>query len=193
MSTQVTWTGPVVLFTVAFPEGATGTANPNGSATITEFPAWQKNAGLLPKLSSLSWSNAFLEGLDVGTGAPAGGPDHESPTVLYKAFNGTSAVISPASEFMTVQHSLTAAGAWHYGVGSAVTELPKGFALQSIAVWSSGISASLDAWGEVMQQKYSAGASKIADLTATKLGYMTDRVRASTQRIGRSNPALPAL
>ena len=176
VTTRVAWNATAVLFTVAFPDGATGTANPNGSATITEFPAWQQGAGLLPKLGSLSWSATFLAGLDIGVGAPAGGYDHESPTVLFTAFNGTAAVFSAASEFMTVQHTRTAVGAWHYGVGSEVTELPSGFSYQSVFVVSgAGISAAIDAWGEVMQRKYSAGARKIADVTATKLGYMTDR------------------
>ena len=164
---------PALLFSITFPAGATGTSH-NTSMLSTEFPAIVAKAAKLPSLGSLCWSTAFCNSLTQGYGAPTGGKDHESATVLYNEFNSTSMVVSPASGFMTVQHTQTKAGAWAYGVGSEVDQLPKGHSYQTILVAADGgITAALDTWGALMQTKYST--TKIYDRSVSTLGYSTDR------------------
>ena len=89
-----------ILFEIAFPGGATGTcaACVNQTSTplaISEFPAFAKNGGRLPTLNNLVWTSTFCNGLEQGRGAPRGGKDKESPTVLYQTYNGTTVVFDP--------------------------------------------------------------------------------------------------
>lgn len=190
------FTATAVMFEITFPQGASGTnctvplplpasasasasasappPPPATPATSTAFPSWSPRKGKLPTLGSLSWSKTFLEGLSEGVGAPEPQADNESPTVLFKAHTGTTAVISPVNHFMTMSQASTAS-AWHYGVGSEVTSLPTGFVFQTLFYASgAGITAGVDAWGGAMKAVHNFTA-KMPDTTLTQLGYMTDR------------------
>ena len=69
------------------------------------------------------WSGTFCNSMSEGVGAPEPlGADHESPTVLFREFDDTAAVLSPASGFMTVGHTRAADKSWVYGIGGEVIE-----------------------------------------------------------------------
>eukprot|EP00729_Bicosta_minor_P007972 gene7972-15212_t len=155
-------------------DAATPTTVVTSFRLYDQFTATAVMKGKLPTLGSLSWSKTFLEGLSEGVGAPEPQADNESPTVLFKAHNGTTAVISPVNHFMTMSQASTAS-AWHYGVGSEVTSLPTGFVFQTLFYASgAGITAGVDAWGGAMKAVHNFTA-KMPDTRLTQLGYMTDR------------------
>lgn len=188
---------PAAMFAIAFPNGATGTAQPpppppspaspspslpaSASApaapkTSTAFPSWSRSKGKLPKLGSLSWSGTFVASLSEDVGAPRATDDNESPTVLYEAHNGTTAVFSAANNFMAMAQDSDSDGGstWQYGVSAEVLSLPAGFEFRTLFYADGGgITSGIDSWGNAMKALHNT--TKIADSTLNTLGYMTDR------------------
>jgi hypothetical protein len=64
-----------------------------------------------------------------------------------------SLVVSPMDNFKSAVH--TANGmAWETGVSSELEELPPGFEHRTMLVAGSGITATIDAWGQMLRKVY---------------------------------------
>lgn len=182
----------IVRFAYAFPGGLAGTAH-NASAsggggasysTISNFPAFGGPSGPLPHV--LTWSGSFAQpsnDIKDALGMTGG------PVVFYGAdVSGAAAVLSPLDRFLTASladdmggglgrcaSAPGGAGCFAAGVSATVTAVPPGFAQSWVlAAGGAGVQATVAGWGAALRAYYGDTATKLADVSLTRLSYQTD-------------------
>jgi len=100
-----------------------------------------------------------------------------APIVIFDESLDTTAVISPAYNFMAANQYFSQGDAClQYGVMGNVSSLPAGFTIQTIVSFSSnGINNAMMEWGDVLLNKYGKDRNGVEkDFTLNYLGYSTD-------------------
>jgi hypothetical protein len=138
--------------------------DPGDWPPVVAFPSF--TGGQLQTLGYITWQSRMVniewgtnitngphgtdEPLVNGTGLQ--GLSTNGPVVLFdEEFN--SLVVSPMDNFKSAVH--TANGmAWETGVSSELEELPPGFEHRTMLVAGSGITATIDAWGQMLRKVY---------------------------------------
>ena len=159
-----------LVFELHWPEGASCTGGSGAAGVVAGWPSLQlANAaerGFLA-IGGRQLEDCFAAGLDqlsqLPTGDGGGGP------VAVFARNGSTVVLSAASEFMSSAWAKVARGNTTLTAGTlgTVTSLPPGFRSLTIAMSAAGPTAGVVAVGRTLQKLYGKNA------TASRESYVT--------------------
>ena len=151
-----TWTSrPGVLFTQLIPASS---ANPSAFPRFSTFP-------ILPY--NLSFGGTWC-------GARFDLSGHEGPWVFFDAA-ATTAVLSPAANFMVAKLKMEPDGAIASGIDGTIATLPSGHHHSTLLVIDRGINRAFDTWGRMLTDiQGKQRPANDADVTLKYLGYWTD-------------------
>lgn len=97
------------------------------------------------------------------------------PVVLFDGFenggNNDAVVVSPATHFKGATMNVWA-DEWVVGLSGEITEVPRGFAHETIVHASKGVTATVAGFGALMQAAH--GTRKKPDVIVERIGYWTD-------------------
>ncbi len=183
----------VAVFSHSWPQGANGTAATDlgsfrqahlterdepmatGSKTVSScFPSLDTTGA--SAMGFVTFAGRFLEASREGAfrrelpgQGPAGGPfvvfGKESPDAL---------VFSAASNIMAASWGAEGSKQLCSGLMSTVTEVPKGYAMETMVYLGSGINGAVRGYGQALMQMHGTKRLTEADATLQYLGYSTD-------------------
>ena len=176
----------VVVFEVAFPDGANGTALPlpvpeAGGGVSTTFPSFLVEGASSLDRGYMCFEGQFIANTHIGqfwegTADIGTGEGNSGPMVVFERGMGASSVISSFSNFMTASTGFdTDSRAVSYGILGSVTQYPPGYSMATIIVGGTGINDAMMEWGDVLLNAY--GKTRDAayfDPTVSTLQYNTD-------------------
>ena len=191
-----------VIFGQRFPAGVKGTSSGNADDLVSGFPTFVVSEEDEPTGYShwISWywlnqssdpNNRRRKLLEAkGFDSPVSGKWREH-SLLYGGIGGSgvtavfnedasvTAVMSPFDTFMAASQSSLSPGVRSMGLMGNITEIPEGFAMQSIIYFGTGIQATIEGWGGTLLRAYnkpdlmSSGYVQ-SDISLSYLGYTTD-------------------
>jgi hypothetical protein len=178
--------------------------DPGAYPPVVAFPSF--TGGRLETLGYLTWQSRMLNaewGVNVTSG-PAGtneplingsglqGLSTSGPVVLYDSDSEqfSTLVVGPMDNFKTAVHTVRSTAAdgapahavWETGVSSELTSLPAGFEHRTLIVAGSGITATLDSFGQALRASYGTNRTSEADLNINYLSYWSVAIRAAVAR-----------
>lgn len=170
--------GGTIIFEQVFSESS-GTSVGDQNKVLSSWPSFAANQYNGVNRGYITWEGAMMgdnvhignwnsKSLDVPSGLKDSGP--------LAVFSTTDCVvISSASEFMSANQYYDENHVLHYGVMGSVLEVPAGFSLETIFSLGSGVSNSMDTWGEKLLKRYGKNRTIAnSDFTINYLGYSTD-------------------
>ena len=175
-----------VVFTQHWPRGANGTATGTRDAVQSAFPAFTV-AGEDGARGYVSLSGSMIGDFHVGswndkTGGIAGGLAG-GPVAVFDG-NMTTAVLSPASQFMASSFAYSKAatngggsggGVLSAGVLGSVTSIPPGYSTSFVLQAAAGFNSAWQQWGAALRADFGKTDALLdTDTTLTKLGYSTE-------------------
>jgi hypothetical protein len=182
LETAVRTYADCLVFELHWPHGASGTGGSGAAGgVIAGWPSLQllndagSERGFLA-FGGRQLENCFAAGVEQLSELPSG--DGGGGPVAVFDRNGSTVVLSAASEFMSAAWARVARGNTTLSSGTlgTVTPLPAGFRSLTIAMAAAGPTAGVVAVGEKLQRLYgkNASASRELDPTLRTLGFSTD-------------------
>lgn len=137
-------------------------------ANTAPFPSFQQTPGTLMRFS---YRVVNFSPIDFGK------LDSQGPWVFFDHDRNT-VVSSPADSFLVSElasGSASSKDAMSSGISPVIASLPAGFTHRTLMVFGKGITHTLDAWGEALQNmNRKSPIANDADVVLDRLGYWTD-------------------
>ncbi|KAG7340586.1 hypothetical protein IV203_024129 [Nitzschia inconspicua] len=196
----------MITFQLEYPNGAVNTTLQEDvkeqSAALATFPSFVMNRNsrnsidivspLLP--DTLSWEGSFVQSVRGLSTGPRGGPTvfynaaSSLETVIIGSSMGSRTLLNKNSSGLIYWNTFTAGNHYDWsrsktsfspGVSGRISSLPRSFQHSYMlfeGVQGSGITATMNDWGSIMQQYANVDGkfTKMSDVTLEKIGIQTD-------------------
>eukprot|EP00755_Sulcionema_specki_P023991 Sspe_Gene.80233::Locus_50524_Transcript_1_1_Confidence_1.000_Length_1007::g.80233::m.80233 len=170
-------TRPVVVFRQSFPSGAkTETPGRSSSEALLPFPSFAVKPADLP-LNYLHWGGNQLNDTNISRWGDEfmGDSQRGVPVCLFTETLRTL-MFGPHGHFLVSIHAGASEGRFlDAGIKASVSEVPPGFAYDTIMLAGQGMNDTVVGWGDLLLEK--SGKRRVdamEDFVLSQLGYWTD-------------------